>query len=344
LSGSGTINFKSTRGTWDDVEKGLDCEEISNRSYTFGRGNIYQATVHNRADICGGNHTSEPNVIVMDDNFYMPQLNRYRRILLYLPPDYYSSTKRYPVLYMQDRQSLFDASTSYFGEWEVDESLNNLFDDGDRGCIIVGVENGETHRINEYSPWVNNTHGGGEGGLYAEFIVETLKPYIDENYRTLSDRDNTGVIGSSLGGLISFYIGLKYQDIFSKIGIFSPSFWFSESYCTFAKETPKEYEMKMYFLAGGLESGVVQKCYDIIDSLLLTGYTNDEIFMKTLSNGEHSEWLWRQEFPEAYLWLYENNNQLNRYKLSEISIFPNPSESIVYVNSEEIIRNVLIYN
>jgi hypothetical protein len=201
-----TIQYKFTRGDWGRVEKGPNGEEIPNRVYTFGNADTVHHIVYNWADFGGGGtSTAADNVHVMDDEFYMPQLDRYRRIWVYLPPDYEETEDHYPVIYMHDGQNLFDASTSFVGEWEVDETLNDLFDEGYKVPIVVGIDNGGTERINEYTPWVNPGYGGGQGNLYLEFIVETLKPHIDQYYRTLPGRDHTAIWGSSLGGLISQY-------------------------------------------------------------------------------------------------------------------------------------------
>jgi predicted alpha/beta superfamily hydrolase len=83
-------------------------------------------------------------------------------------------------------------------------------------------------RVDELTPFANNTFGGGKGDLYLDFLINNVKPYVDDKFRTKKQREFTGIMGSSLGGLFSFYAGLKYQDIFSKIGVFSPSFWFSK--------------------------------------------------------------------------------------------------------------------
>ncbi len=106
---------------------------------------------------------------------------------------------------MQDGQSLFDDITSYVGEWHIDETLNTLYDEGVKVPIVMGIDNGGTDRINEYSPWVNSQYGGGEGDEYISFLDETLKPYIDEHNRTLPDRASTGIMGSSPRAVISHY-------------------------------------------------------------------------------------------------------------------------------------------
>jgi len=208
------IEFKFTRGDWGTVEKGANGEEIANREFTFGNGDTVYVEILTWADTGGsGSSTAAENVFIIDENFYIPQLDRTRRIWIYLPPDYDNSNEHYPVLYMHDGQNLFDAFTSYLGEWEIDETLNELAEDGYQVPIVVGIDNGGEERMNEYNPWVNPQYGGGQGDEYIDFLVFNLKPYIDENYRTLSGKENTGIMGSSMGGLISQYGALKFQDV-----------------------------------------------------------------------------------------------------------------------------------
>jgi predicted alpha/beta superfamily hydrolase len=238
---------------------------------------------------------------------------------------------------MQDGQNLFDAFYSFAGEWEIDETLNKLFTENGQACIVIGIDNSGTYRIKEYSPWVNPTYGGGEGHLYARFLTETLKPKVDSLFRTLPDRENTGIMGSSLGALISFYTGLKYQHIFSKIGIFSPSFWFSPECYTFASQTPGTQGMKLYFLAGGQENGVSEHCIRMMDTLSKAGYPEDEMRLKTVPNGQHSEWFWRQEFRSAFEWLFPKPTGLDENSKSSGFIkplFPNPTSGLVYIKSD----------
>ncbi len=309
LSGTGTIEFKFTRGSWETVEGDASGQYLPNRSFTFGSADTLEVEILSWEDLGGTNHTAAENVIVMDEDFYMPQLDRYRRIWIYLPPDYETSGRSYPVMYMHDGQNLFDATTSFVGEWEVDETLNELFDEGKDVPIVVGIDHGDGHRIGEYSPWENAQYGGGEGELYTQFIVETLKPYIDENYRTLPDRENTAVMGSSLGGLISQYIALRHQDIFSKAGIFSPAYWFNEELYDFTYETGKQEEMKFYVMGGTAESGtLVDEMMSMIDTLQAAGFSEDEMALKVVPGGQHNEQLWLQQFGEAYSWLFPDSS------------------------------------
>lgn len=331
INNSGTIKFKFTRGSWEKVEKGINCAELSNRSFTFGATSTLNLQIINWADKCGNPHTAQENVSILSDSFYIPQLNRFRRIWIYLPKDYNNSQSRYPVLYMHDGQNLFDNNTAFAGEWGIDESLNSMTLQGNQSCIAVGIDNGGNNRINEYSPWINSSYGGGEGEKYMKFIVETLKPHIDSIFRTLPDRENTGIMGSSMGGLISFYGGLKYQEIFSKIGIFSPSFWFSQDCFSFAEQNSKKANMKLYFLAGGQESGVSESCKNIIKALKKAGYSDEEIKLKEVPSGQHNESFWKQEFPAAYQWLFPKPLIIKDLKSEKLNIFPNPVTEMIIV-------------
>ncbi len=321
------IEFKFTRGDWGTVEKGATGEEIENRQFIYGNGDTIFVEILNWADNGGGGgSTAAGNVSIMDDAFYMPQLDRTRRIWLYLPPDYDDSNESYPVLYMQDGQNLFDTYTSYSGEWEVDETLNNLFDDGYQVPIVIGIDNGGVERINEYTPWVNQQYGGGQGEEYIEFIVNTLKPYVDENYRTITHRESTGIMGSSLGGLISHYGALSHQDVFSKAGIFSPSYWFSDTVWMFTEDAGKQFDMKLYQLIGGLEGNeAVADMWAMQEMLSDLGFDEDELFSLEVNNGEHNEAFWSNQFAAAYLWMFSSfANDINDINSIKIKIYPNP--------------------
>ena len=321
------IQFKFTLGSWETVEKGPNMEELNNRIFTYGNGDTVGVIIYNWAQ-GGGGSTAAVNVTVMDDAFEMPQLNRTRRIWIYLPPDYETSGKNYPVLYMHDGQNLFDALTSFAGEWEVDETLNDLFDQGYSVPIVVGIDNGGAERVNEYSPWPHVGYGGGDGDLYMQFIVETLKPYIDEHYRTMPGREQTGIMGSSMGGLISHYGALKYQQIFSKAGIYSPSYWFSDSVWTFTRQMGVQEPMRIYLMCGGSEpQGTINDMNDMQDTLMAVGFPENDISYKIIPGGQHNENLWRQDFGEAYMWLFGSyaSDIKDQPETRNIKLFPNPT-------------------
>lgn len=150
---------------------------------------------------------------------YSPQLDNHRDIFVWLPPSYADNpSTHYPTLYMHDGQNLFDANTSFSGEWAVDETLTALADE-QHEAIVIGISN-TRQRMTEYNPF-DTRFGKGQGAAYIAFILETLKPLIDTEFRTLPDPENTGLAGSSMGGLISLY-GLFATDAFGFAGIFSP--------------------------------------------------------------------------------------------------------------------------
>jgi predicted alpha/beta superfamily hydrolase len=229
-----------------------------------------------------------------------PQLKTTKKIWIYLPKDYSATAKKYSVIYMHDAQNLFDEKTSYSGEWNVDEKLDSL----KAQVIVVGIEHGNDKRMDELTPYKNEKYGGGNADNYLDFIVKTLKPYIDTNYSTKPKAKNTIIMGSSLGGLVSYYAILKYPEIFGKAGIFSPSFWFSNDIYTLTEKAPK-IKTKIYFLCGDKESDDMVKDMTKMERLLDTKrcYCLHLTKSKIVKGGEHNEKLWRDGFVKAILWL-----------------------------------------
>jgi predicted alpha/beta superfamily hydrolase len=163
-----------------------------------------------------------PIIELIDTGFEIPQLGKNRRIWALLPYDYYDTKKDYPVLYLQDAQNLFDEDAP-FGSWSIDKHLMELAKQGFGELIVIGIDHGGKERIQEFSPYFHRKFGEGQGKAYANFIIDTLKPYVDAHYRTKAHRIYTGIGGSSMGGLISAYIGIVRPEHFSKLMIFSPS-------------------------------------------------------------------------------------------------------------------------
>jgi alpha-glucosidase len=250
--------------------------------------------------------TATKNVSIIQQEFTIPNLNeKSHKIWVYLPPNYETSTENYPVIYMHDGQNLFDVKTAYAGEWNVDENLNTLFEKTNKGFIVVGIENAGEERINEYTPWPHEKYGGGKGAIYIQFIVNTLKPFIDQNYRTKPQQKYTGLMGSSLGGLISYYGGLKYPNTFGKIGALSTSFWFSNEVENFTQENGNIKNVKMYLLVGGNEGeGMVEDTQKFEHLLLNTGFKSKNLTSKIVEEGKHNEAFWQSEFLEIIKWLY----------------------------------------
>lgn len=249
--------------------------------------------------------TAQANVSLLKDELVMPGLNRKRQIRLYLPPNYASSDQRYPVLYMHDAQNLFDVATAYAGEWSVDETMNALSKAGMLDLIVVGIDNGQGKRMTELNPWSNPQFGAGEGKEYMEFIVKVLKPLIDRQYRSKPDRANTAIMGSSMGGLISHYAINQYPDVFSKAGIFSPSYWVSNEAMKFIMSKPVAKDARLYLVAGEKEGGDqvpdVKRAYAAI---LQAGLPPSNVSLKITAGAQHNEQFWSSEFEQAVLWLF----------------------------------------
>jgi alpha-amylase len=332
----GKVEFKFTLGSWDKVEVDSSGRDVPNRSFTFPDTGTatYNGTVASWRD---GSprptpaHSARASVAVLDTAFVMPELGRTRRVWIYLPPGYATSDRRYAVLYMHDGQNVFDAATSFAGEWGVDETLDRLRGLGDSGAIVVAVDNGSSlhplspspsgrggtagtnTRMDEYDPWVNPKYGGGEGDKYVDFLAHTLKPYIDAHYRTQGDRAHTGVAGSSMGGLISLYAALKYPDVFGRVGVFSPAFWVAPAIFDYARHAHALPGTRIYMVMGGKEGDTpdvyVRDARLMADTLRAAGFDSggSAVISLVKPDGTHSEGFWQREFPAAYEWLFQSS-------------------------------------
>ena len=310
----GSYEYKITRGGWDKVECTKEGKDVGNRTLKVAAGANVEISVEGWKDLFEISNqprksTANKNVRILDTAFYIPQLKRTRRVWIYLPPSYNSSTKKYPVLYMHDGQNVFDDATSFSGEWGVDEALDTLGLKY-KECIVVGIDNGGDKRLNEYCPYdfslsgiaANNKTNVGEGGKYVDFLVKTLKPFIDKKYRTLKDSKNTFTAGSSMGGLISMYAVLKYPKVFGGAGVFSPAFWVGPKIFDDIKAKGKKVNAKIYFYAGDEEG-------ESMVPLTLRAFNEMHRVSKSKmcevirSGGKHNEPRWRIEFPLFYEWL-----------------------------------------
>lgn len=231
---------------------------------------------------------------------WSPQLNLDRKIWVYLPKDYRGSNARYPVLYLHDGQNVFDAKTSYVGEWNVDEKLDSL----NAKTIVVAVEHGGDQRIAELTPYPNAKYGGGKADAYLDFIVNTVKPEVEKRYRTRCGRKHTAIMGSSLGGLVSFYAALKYPKTFGKAGVFSPSFWFCRDSIFKLAASRKRIKSRLYFLCGDHEGDDdMVRDLDRMLALIKPKMKPGDLTATVVKGGQHNEKLWRDAFVNAYLWL-----------------------------------------
>jgi predicted alpha/beta superfamily hydrolase len=308
---NGLYQFKITKGSWDKVECTAGGADVMNRTLDISSDTSITISIEGWKDhfssvIVKREATASKNVHVLNSAFWIPQLHRKRRVWIYLPEGYASSKKRYSVLYMHDGQNLFDDATSYSGEWGVDECLDTM----KKKCIVVAVDNGQDKRLNEYCPYdfsltgiaANYSSNKGEGNQYVDFLVKTLKPYIDKRYRTLRDKNHTFIAGSSMGGLISMYAVLKYPNVFGGVGVFSPAFWVGPKIFPDIKTKGKIVHSKIYFYAGKKESdSMVTDMLKAMEGMSKVSHSKMTAVIR--DDGKHNEQTWRKEFPLFYQWL-----------------------------------------
>lgn len=311
------IAFKFTRGSWETVEKGAEGEEIANRTLTLDAGGTQEFTVARWAD-----GTTPPSTITGDvETTFMPDFLGGRRIWVYLPPGYGADTEaRYPVLYMFDGQNVFDAATSFAGEWQADEALEALIPAGDiRPIIVVAVDHGGAQRVTEYTPWANAEQAGGQGGAHLQAIVGTLIPYIDQTYRTLAAAEGRALAGSSLGGLMSLYAAYEHDDVFGQVAALSPSLWWDDQHMLrHADAAGARPAVRVYMDMGTLEEGNTvdedpqNGVDDSIDQLramqgelVSQGFVLDtDLKIVEAEGARHSETDWATRFPDVLRFLF----------------------------------------
>ena len=305
---TGVIAYKYTRGSWDTVELNVNGASIGNRYTTVGAGVVRDFVPRWRKVSQMHNESFLPKKHIISESFEIPQLIKTRRITALLPYDYDHSDKRYPVLYLQDGQNLFD-DFAPFGNWGIDKKLAQLVEAGMGDIIIVAIDHAEEERIEEFTPAHPTKLGRGEGKKYVRFLADTLKPYIDRNFRTLPEKEFTGIGGSSMGGLISIYAALMYPEVYSRILLFSPSLWVDPNiYFNLPRFIDAE-QAKWYLYGGGQEgSGMIKHLEWLKDILQQQGQVEGQDFLLSIDpNGQHNEYRWGLEFPKAVQWLFFDN-------------------------------------
>lgn len=306
---------------WSMVEISKAKHDIQNRTVIMTNGkNVFNDEVglFKQEDEVLNN---EPTVVgqlnlesVASDGL-LPDQSRTIRVWLPQGYDANDTSKRYPVLYMHDGQNVFDNSTSFAGEWKVDETITDEMSKGYGGCIVVGIDSVDETRMSELSPPF--TKGDLTGENYAKYIVEKVKPYVDGKYNTKPEREFTGIGGSSMGGAMSFYMGMKYSDIFGYEVCFSPAlvYWEDkdlEAYMKSMKFKGNKKLPKIFVYAGGIgigngmgndEASLTRYVDFVKDKLIANGYPKDNIKTLVDENAGHSEDAWSKYFKPAFEWL-----------------------------------------
>jgi predicted alpha/beta superfamily hydrolase len=238
-------------------------------------------------------------------------LSEERDIIVYLPPHYHSDADRhYPVLYLQDGQNLFDPTTAYVAgnDWRVDETADDLIQQQRiEPLIIVGIYNTGEQRINEYTPTPDATLGGGLAGLYGRMLVEEIKPFIESQYRTLGDPWHTGIGGSSLGGLVSLYLGFAYPEVFGKVAALSPSVWWNNrAILDIVRNTQPRPRLKIWLDIGSSEKrGAVLDAKRMRDLLIDRGWKlDDDLHYVEAEGAQHNETAWAERVGSVLEFLF----------------------------------------
>lgn len=263
------------------------------------------------ADVRAGGRIER--VFVESDDTEVPS----RDVKVWLPPGYDKGEGRYPVIYFHDGQNVFRPGGS-FGCWFAEDTAAALMAAGRmREAILVGVPNNTADmgnaRITEYQPPTDvnprdPARGKGICDRYAEFLTGKVKPAIDAGYRTLPDRANTVVAGSSMGGLVSLWLG-KETDVFGAVGVFSPAFWTSPDFTKAVMEGKKKDGLRIYMDMGTKERGNLTGDYwedalAVREALLQQGWVEGEDFLWNPGEGdEHNEAAWAKRLPVALRFL-----------------------------------------
>ncbi len=228
-------------------------------------------------------------------------LRNQRDLIVYLPPGYDEQPqRRFPVLYLQDGQNLFDGSTSFIPgmDWHVRQTADTLISNGMvQPIIIVGIYNAGKARVREYTPTRVPRLGGGRADRFAKFLVEEVLPFVQREYSTLSGPAHTGLGGSSLGGLVSLYLGLKLPQIFGKLAALSPSVWWNQRVITRFAESSRVSPRPRIWLDIGTREGprVMEDVEQFRDVLLKKGWRlGEDLFYERVEGAEHSEAAWAQ--------------------------------------------------
>lgn len=306
--------FKLTRGSWDTVECTTDGRQINNRNWTRESHNgDLRLEVGSWCDLNPNTIDWRPQHTVVGDlrvlnDIFAPQLGNMRDIYVWLPPDYDQRTdERFPVLYMHDGQNLFDDVMAFDKEWGVDEISTELALQENLRHIVVGIPNVGVGRLHEYSPWEDDfRRSRGFGERYVRFIIQTVKPLIDKQYRTKPEREFTGICGSSLGGLISLYAGMTRTDKFAFAACLSPTLNVAGGRIMKLAQTYRG-DTRFWIDYGDREFGgnrqlsnqMIEAVNECVRLLRINGVPARSLIDP---QGEHNESSWRRRFPDILKW------------------------------------------
>jgi predicted alpha/beta superfamily hydrolase len=243
-------------------------------------------------------------------------LSEPRDVIVYVPPGYdEDKSRRYPVLYLHDGQNLFEGATAFVPgqDWHVKDTAEELIRSGIiEPLIIVGIYNTGKHRIDEYTPTRDRKqNAGGDAALYGRMLTHELKPFIDATYRTLTDPVQTGLGGSSLGGLVTLYLGLQNPDVFGKLAVLSPSVWWDNRVILkLVRLTDPKPRLTIWLDIGTGEGGkTVRDARALRDELVRAGWVlGADLMYAEVPDAAHNELAWAQRVGPFLHYLFPSRS------------------------------------
>ena len=223
-----------------------------------------------------------------------------RDVIVYVPGVYdWNPQRRFPVLYLQDGQNLFDPGTSFAGvAWRVGETADRLIAEGKiQPLVIVGIYNTGKQRIREYTPSRAKKLGGGGANRYGKMLIQEIMPFIESKYRTLAGSVRTGVGGSSLGGLLAIYLGLRYPEVFGRVAALSPSVWWNQRWILNFAARRRLKSRPRIWLDTGTQEGMhtTADARKMRDVLRQRGWQEGrDLHYEEIRGGQHNEAAWAQ--------------------------------------------------
>lgn len=253
-------------------------------------------------------HTYEFHSAILPDD---------RRVIVYVPDAYCrDQVRHFPVFYLNDGQNLFDGKTSYVAgcTWRAHTTADTLTsEDLIEPVLLVGIYNTGLRRMPEYTPTRDETLGGGEGPAYGRLLIEEVKPFIDSHFRSLPEPRNTALGGSSLGGLISLFLGLSYPDVFGKVAVLSPSIWWDHrSILSLVRQIEPRPDLQIWLDMGTAEGARHLRDADLLRALLLKrGWRSGlDLSYLRVEGAVHDEDAWARRFDKVLRFLFPARHTL----------------------------------
>jgi predicted alpha/beta superfamily hydrolase len=231
--------------------------------------------------------------------------------IVYVPQAFNDDPNRFfPVLFLHDGQNLFDPETSHIKDnyWRVGETTDAMIASGEvEPLVIVGIYNNGVKRIDEYTPVEDRRLGGGKADAYGQIVVEELRPFVAQKYRTLAGPENCGMGGSSLGGLVTIYLGMRYPDVFGKLAILSPSVWWRDRVILgFVDKLPHKTGQRIWLDMGTKEGKHALPDTRALKRLLIKkGWRmGKDLEYREIDGGKHSEYAWAERVGPLLKFLF----------------------------------------